>query len=181
MGNCRWGVDTGRKLFGMRETHVGALLEPTTEMDKWSVEVRRESAYLRWSGYNEHVYGDGPEPQRSPRVWWDPEQPLDGPDKIDWAAAFAFLAEDTGCVLASLDQILTHPAYGEFMREREPETGVWRAEKTEDSVRLYGPVIAFGSREPWAVHDMVELVYSTLADLRDVLVAVPSPVVPVLP
>ncbi|WP_328611783.1 hypothetical protein OG943_22575 [Amycolatopsis sp. NBC_00345] len=156
---------------------MGALLEPTTEMGKWSVEVRRESAYLRCSGYNEHVWEDGPEPRHSPRVWWDPEQPLDGPDEIDWAAAFAVLAEDTGCVLAALDQILTDPGYGEFMREREPEAGVWRAKQTEDSVRLYGPTIAFGSREPWAVHDLVELVYSTLADLRDALASV----VPVLP
>ncbi|MBE1574478.1 hypothetical protein ACFORH_38825 [Amycolatopsis roodepoortensis] len=153
---------------------MGALLDATAEMGEWSVEVRRESAYLTGSGYNDYVFGEGPEPHHVPRVLWDAEHPFgpaDAPDEIVRAVAFAVPAEDAGKVLAALDQILAHGEYGRFMQERQPETGVWRAERAEDLVRLHGPVIAFGSHKPWALHGSVELEYSSLAELRNVLAA----------
>jgi hypothetical protein len=151
---------------------VGAVLETTAEMGEWSVEVRRESAYLTGSGYNEHVSGGGPEPRHVPRVLWDPEQPFgrdDAPHEIVRAVAFAVPAEDTGNVLAALDQILAHPSYARFMQEHEPEAGTWRAERAGDLIQLHGPVIAFGSHKPWAAHGSVELEYRSLADLRATL------------
>jgi hypothetical protein len=50
-----------------------------------------------------------------------------------------------------------------------PCAGRWRAERAGDLVRLYGPVIAFGSHKPWAVHGSVELEYVSLAALRGAL------------
>ncbi|WP_328604771.1 hypothetical protein OG943_32715 [Amycolatopsis sp. NBC_00345] len=151
---------------------MGALLEATPEMGAWSVEVRRESAYLTGSGYNDHVFDDGPEPRHVPRVLWDPEQPFgpaDAPQEIVRAVAFAVPAEDAGNVLAALDQILADPSYATFMQETEPQAGVWRAEPADDVIRFYGPVIAFGSHKPWALHHSVELEYRVLADLRAVV------------
>ncbi|MER6665729.1 hypothetical protein ABT256_14395 [Amycolatopsis japonica] len=141
-------------------------------MGEWSVEVRRESAFLSGSGYHDHVYGDGPLPYHVLRVLWDGQHPFGQAhalDEIVRAVAFAVPATDVGKVLASLDQILAHGEYSRFMQERQPETGVWRAERAEDSVRLHGQVIAFGSHKPWALHGSVELEYSSLAELRTVL------------
>ncbi|MDT8910888.1 hypothetical protein [Amycolatopsis sp. PS_44_ISF1] len=151
---------------------MGALLEATPEMGEWSVEVRRESAYLIGSGYNEHVFDSGPEPRHVLRVLWDPEQPFgraDAPHEIVRAVAFAVPVEDTGSVLAALDQVLAHPGYATFMHEIEPQAGVWRAEPAANVIRFYGPVIAFGSHKPWALHHSVELEYRALADLRAVV------------
>ncbi|WP_410673811.1 hypothetical protein [Amycolatopsis sp. cmx-4-68] len=154
---------------------MGAVLEATTEMGEWSVEVRRESAYLTGSGYNDHVFDGGPEPRHVPHVLWDSEQPFgraEAPHEIVRAVAFAVPAEDAGNVLAALDQILAQPSYARFMQEHEPEAGTWRAERAGDLVRLYGPVIAFGSHKPWAAHGSVELEYGSLAALRAALAEV---------
>ncbi|MYW96000.1 hypothetical protein G3I59_36705 [Amycolatopsis rubida] len=152
---------------------MGAILEATPEMGEWSVEVRRESAYLTGSGYNELAFDGGPEPHHVPRVLWDEEEPFgraEAPDEIVRAVAFAIPAEDASKVRAALDQVIANPSYVEFMRENPAPAGTWRVEQADGLVRLYGPVIAFGSHKPWALHPSVELEYSSLAELRAALV-----------
>ena len=123
------------------------------------------------TGFTQYVFDGAAEPRHAPRVLWEDERPFGltaypGEPEIARAVAFAIPAEDASKVLAAPDQILDHPSYQQYTRTPSPQAGIWRAEPGADLIRFYGPVIAFGSHKPWAVHHSVELEYRSLADLR---------------
>jgi hypothetical protein len=139
---------------------MGALLQPTPEMDPYAVEVRRESAYLSGSmgDYNAWREGEQPDP---------PRRTIYGSK----GEGFAVLADDIPSVLAAFEQIAEHPAYTDWCRSPHATEILnanlnWRTEQRDDIVRAYGPAIIYGDHPAWSPVGTVELRYEDVAALR---------------
>jgi hypothetical protein len=153
---------------------VGAILDATTEMGEWSVEVRRESAYLHGTSPLGHERDGEPEPRHVPRVLRHLTVPFDAPgDGVERGIAFAIPVEDVRKVVAALDQIMDHGAYRQFVTASPDavKSGVWSVPVVDgDLVQLYGPAILYGGSrdEPWRL-GAVKLAYNDIADLHQQL------------
>lgn len=133
---------------------MGAMLEPTDAMGPWHVEVRRESAYL----YGADPYwrpGDGPAPDHTMRV--------------AKGVGFAVPVADRDMVIAALGQITAYPTYRFRAAAHAPDEDCWAVETVDGWIRLHGPVIVFGSSEPWRIGGCVELEYRHIPALSAVL------------
>jgi hypothetical protein len=161
---------------------LGSILEATTEMGEWSVEVRRDSAYLHGTSPLGHERDGEPEPRHVPRVLRHRTFPLDGTgttpdDRVERGIAFAIPIEDVRKVVAALDQIMEHGAYQQFATGSPDamKSGVWSAPVVDgDLVQLHGPAVLYGGSrdEPWRM-GAVKLAYSDVADLRRQLASLP--------
>lgn len=119
---------------------MGAILQPTHAMGAWTVETRRESAY---------VHGD---------------------TLVRRGHGFAIPLADRPQVLAAVDQIMASNAYAEWNATATTDNRrLWNASSHGDRLRLAGPGIFYGGYDgPWSAGS-VELRYEGLADLRQVL------------
>jgi hypothetical protein len=157
---------------------VGAILEATPEMGEWSVEVRRESAYLHGTSPLGYERDGEPEPRHVPRVLRHHTVPIDGTgvapnDGVERGIAFAIPVEDVREVVAALDQIMDHDVYRQFVIDSRDgvKSGVWSTPVVDgDLVQLHGPAVLYGGSrdEPWRL-GAVKLAYSDIADLRQQL------------
>ncbi|WP_367135722.1 hypothetical protein [Saccharothrix sp. HUAS TT1] len=135
---------------------MGALLDPTTEMTPWRVEVRRESWYL--NGHDVFAEGDAPATVHAPRARKD--------------GGLAFPEEDLPRVEAAVRQVLNHVNYSRWRAEGGiTQAGSWTLlERRDGLVYLDGPAHAYGLEQDWAVRT-VELEYQHADALLELLVA----------
>jgi hypothetical protein len=161
---------------------VGAILDATPEMGEWSAEVRRKSAYLHGTSPLGYERDGEPEPRHVPRVLRHPTASFDGTGvaprhREERGIAFAIPVEDVRKVVATLDQIMDHGAYREFVNASPDAvlSGAWSAPIVDgDLVQLHGPAVLYGGSrdEPWRM-GAVKLAYSDVADLRRQLASLP--------
>jgi hypothetical protein len=126
---------------------MGAILEPTADMGAWSVEVRRESAYLNGGEVHTHR-------TRAADVH-------DGND-----LGFAVQVSDASHVAAALNQIVENPGYAGYAGPLMSDA--WTIEIQDGWVRFNGPVICYGGPSEWG-KGSVELLYANVAELQDKL------------
>jgi hypothetical protein len=134
----------------------------------WTVILLGESATLTGSGYATWCTthdASTPHLLRLLRRRFYPRPGLR--HRTEYGLGFGFPAADLSDVLTLLDSVRRQRLYQDYTAQEGSDTGAWSPPHIRhDQIRIYGPVIATGSREPWAPAASVELEYATLADLH---------------
>lgn len=134
----------------------------------WTVTLLPESAVLAGTGYAD--WGDThdldvPHLLRLLRRQFHP--PPSFGQRTEYGLGFGFPTADIPGVLALLDSVRHQTLYQDYTAHEGSDTGAWSPPHIRhDQIRIYGPVISTGSREPWAPTASVELEYATVADLH---------------
>lgn len=134
----------------------------------WKVTLLSESAILAGGGYA--IWGttrDAATPHllRLLRRRFRPRPGLR--HRQEYGLGFGFPAADISDVLTLLESVRRQRLYQDYTAQEGSDTGAWSPPHVRcDQIRIYGPVIATGSREPWAPAASVELEYATVADLH---------------
>lgn len=145
---------------------MGAVLEPLAAAAPWTVEVRTESAWL----HAQHDAGDD-----APRVDTRPEV-----GDVETIRVLDVHMDDVARMLAAVDQILSHPAYGRYAAAGRDQNapGGFEATVTGDRLQLTGPWDLFrqirtagylGDEEPAQALVGGEVAYWHLASMRAAL------------